>query len=95
MKIISILSYHIRRVNNLSAKENRADSRERAAEAIEIKGFKSNSWRWPRKANAFTDDKENRVCDIYNTGKKSIRLNIKHPDGMRMLTELLADGAVQ
>lgn len=64
------------------------------AEVIKIEGMKGDPWRQSGKANTFTDDEENPVYDIYNTGKKSIRLNIKHPDGMRVLMELLADADV-
>ena len=64
------------------------------AEVIKIEGFKGDPWRATAKASTFTDDEENPVFDIYNAGKKSIKLNIKHPDGIKVLMELLADADV-
>lgn len=64
------------------------------AEVVKIEGFKGDPWRQSGKANTFTGDEENPVYDIYNAGKKSIRLNIKHPEGMQVLMELLADADV-
>ena len=64
------------------------------AEVIKIEGLKGDPWRATAKASTFTSEEENPVFDIYNAGKKSIKLNIKHPDGIRLLMELLADADV-
>ena len=64
------------------------------AQVIKIEGFKGDPWRATAKASTFTAEDENPVFDIYNAGKQSIRLNIKHPDGVKLLMELLADADV-
>ena len=64
------------------------------ADVVKIEGFKGDPWRATAKASTFTTDEENPVFDIYNAGKKSIKLNIKHPDGIKVLMELLADADV-
>ncbi len=64
------------------------------AQVIKIESFKGDPWRATAKASTFTTDEENPVFDIYNAGKQSIRLNIKHETGIKLLMELLADADV-
>lgn len=64
------------------------------AEVIKIEGFKGDPWRATARANTNTQDDELPGFDVYNAGKKSIKLNIKHPDGMKILLEMLADADV-
>lgn len=64
------------------------------AEVIKIESFKGDPWRATAKACTFTCDEELPVFDVYNAGKKSIKLNIKHPDGLKLLMEMLADADV-
>lgn len=64
------------------------------ARVVKIEGFKGDPWRATAKASTFTTEEENPVFDIYNAGKESIRLNIKHEAGIKVLMELLADADV-
>ncbi len=64
------------------------------AEVIKIEGFKGDPWRATAKASTFTSEEENPVFDIYNAGKQSVKINIKHPDGIKVLMDLLADADV-
>ena len=64
------------------------------AQVIKIESFKGDPWRATAKASTFTTDEENPVFDIYNAGKQSICLNIKHETGIKLLMELLADADV-
>ena len=64
------------------------------AEVIKIEGFGGDPWRAVAKANTFTDDLENPIFDIYNAGKKSIRLNIKTGGGQEILHRLLKDADI-
>lgn len=64
------------------------------AQVIKIEGLKGDPWRATAKACTYTSDEELPVFDIYNAGKQSIKLNIKHPDGMKVLLDLLADADV-
>ena len=64
------------------------------AEVIKIEGFKGDPWRETAKACTFTGDEENPVFDIYNAGKKSIRMNIKTPEGKRLLDEMIAQADI-
>ena len=61
------------------------------AEVIKIESFHGDPWRENAKSSTFTGDEENPVFDIYNAGKKSICLDLKHPDGMAVLLEMLKD----
>lgn len=64
------------------------------ASVVKIEGFKGDPWRATAKACTYTDDLENPVYDVYNTGKESICLNIKTPDGMAILHKLLAEADI-
>lgn len=64
------------------------------AQVIKIEGFKGDPWRATAKASTFTSEEENPVFDIYNAGKQSVKINIKHPDGIKVLMDLLADADV-
>ena len=64
------------------------------AEVVKIEGFRGDPWRVTAKTSTNTADDELPVFDIYNAGKKSIKLNIKHPDGLKVLVDLLADADV-
>lgn len=64
------------------------------ADVIKIETFKGDPWRETAKACTYTDDLENPVFDIYNAGKKSICLNIKHESGMAVLMEMLKEADV-
>lgn len=64
------------------------------AEVIKIETFRGDPWRETAKACTYTDDYENPVFDIYNAGKKSVCLNIKHELGMKALMEMLSEADV-
>ena len=59
------------------------------AEVIKIESFSGDQWRESGKKLLKTDDEENPIFDVYNTGKKSICLNIKHEDGLDFTMKLL------
>lgn len=64
------------------------------ADVVKIESFGGDPWRATAKACTYTSDEELPVFDIYNAGKKSIRLNIKHEAGMNVLRKLLADADI-
>lgn len=64
------------------------------ADVVKIETFTGDPWRETAKACTYTDEYENPVFDIYNAGKKSICLNIKHESGLAVLMELLKDADV-
>lgn len=64
------------------------------ADVIKVESFQGDPWRATAKACTFTGDDELPVFDIYNAGKKSVRLNIKHEAGMKALMQLLAQADV-
>lgn len=64
------------------------------AEVVKIEGFRGDPWRATAKASTNTCEEENPVFDIYNAGKKSIRIDIKHEGGMQVLMKLLQDADV-
>lgn len=64
------------------------------ADVVKIETFSGDPWRETAKACTFTDEFENPVFDIYNAGKKSICLNIKHESGIAVLLEMLKDADV-
>ena len=64
------------------------------ADVIKIEGFKGDPWRETAKACTFTGDEENPVFDIYNAGKKSIRMNIKTAEGKKLLEEMIAQADI-
>lgn len=64
------------------------------AQVTKIEAFRGDPWRMTAKGCTGTTDEEMPVFDIYNAGKKSIKLNIKHPDGMKILLDMMADADV-
>ncbi|MBQ2818112.1 MAG: CoA transferase [Clostridia bacterium] len=64
------------------------------AEVVKIETFRGDPWRDTSKSSTFTDDFENPMFDIYNAGKKSICLNIKHELGMKTLLDMLANADI-
>ena len=50
------------------------------AEVIKIESFAGDQWRETGKKLLKTDDSENPIFDVYNTGKKSICVNIKNDE---------------
>lgn len=64
------------------------------AEVTKIESFGGDPWRFTARANTNTQDDELPGFDVYNAGKKSIKLNIKHPDGMKILLDMMADADV-
>ena len=64
------------------------------AEVIKIEGFNGDPWRVTAKVITHTDDLEMPIYDLYNSGKKSIRLNIKHPLGKKALMDMIAQADV-
>ena len=52
------------------------------AEVIKIESFTGDQWRETGKKMLSTNDDENPVFDVYNTGKKSICVNIKTEEGL-------------
>ena len=64
------------------------------AEVIKIEGFNGDPWRVTSKVITHTDDLEMPIYDLYNSGKKSIRLNIKHPLGRKALMDMIAQADV-
>ena len=64
------------------------------AEVIKIESFKGDPWRETAKACTFTGEDENPVFDIYNAGKKSIRMNIKTPAGKALLMKMISEADI-
>ena len=64
------------------------------AEVVKIEAFGGDPWRFTARANTNTEDDELPGFDVYNAGKKSIKLNIKHPDGMKILLDMMANADV-
>lgn len=64
------------------------------AEVIKIESFKGDPWRITAKANTNTTEDELPGFDVYNAGKKSIKLDIKHPQGKKILMDMMADADV-
>lgn len=64
------------------------------ADVIKVESFKGDPWRATARANTFTENDELPGYDIYNSGKKSICLNIKNETGKKVLMELLADADI-
>ena len=64
------------------------------ADVVKIEGFSGDPWRATARACTFTSDEELPVFDIYNAGKKSIQLNIKHEAGMAVLLKLLSEADI-
>lgn len=64
------------------------------AQVTKIEAFRGDPWRITAKGSTGTAEDELPVFDLYNAGKKSIKLNIKHPDGVKILMDMLADADV-
>ena len=59
------------------------------AEVIKIESPSGDQWREVGKKVLRTNDDENPVFDLYNTGKKSVCVNIKHEDGFAFVMKML------
>lgn len=59
------------------------------AKVVKIEGFRGDPWRATAMATTYTDELEVPMFDIYNAGKESICIDIKKPEGMKLLLELL------
>ncbi|MCQ2401583.1 MAG: CoA transferase [Lachnospiraceae bacterium] len=66
------------------------------AEVIKVEPVKGEFWRPYGKIawNVPADDEENPVFDIFNANKKSIPLNLKDPEGMKIMHKLLESADV-
>ncbi len=64
------------------------------AEVIKIESFTGDQWRETGKKMLSTTDVENPVFDVYNTGKKSICVNIKNADGLAFTMKMLEDADI-
>lgn len=59
------------------------------ADVIKIESFTGDQWRETGKKMLSTTDVENPVFDVYNTGKKSICVNIKTEEGLAFTLKML------
>ena len=59
------------------------------AKVVKIEAFRGDPWRNTSMATTYTDENEIPMFDIYNAGKESICLDIKNPEGMKILMEML------
>lgn len=64
------------------------------AEVIKIESFAGDQWRETGKKLLNTDDNENPIFDLYNTGKKCICVNIKNEEGKAFTLKLLENADV-
>ena len=64
------------------------------AEVIKIESFSGDQWRETGRKMLSTNDEENPVFDVYNTGKKSICVNIKTEEGLSFSMKLLEDADI-
>ena len=64
------------------------------AEVIKIESPSGDQWRETGKKMLNTTDDENPVFDVYNTGKKSISVNIKNEDGLAFVMKLLENADI-
>jgi len=64
------------------------------AEVIKIESHSGDQWRETGKKMLSTTDAENPVFDVYNTGKKSICVNIKTEDGIAFVMKLLENADI-
>ncbi len=64
------------------------------AQVIKIESFSGDQWRETGKKMLGTDDSENPVFDVYNTGKKSICVNIKTEEGLAFTLKMLESADV-
>lgn len=64
------------------------------AEVIKIESFAGDQWRETGKKLLKTDDSENPIFDVYNTGKKSICVNIKNDEGLAFTLKLIENADI-
>lgn len=64
------------------------------AEVIKVEAMAGDQWRETGKKMLNVTDEENPVFDVYNTGKKSICLNIKTPEGLEVMMKLLSEADI-
>ena len=60
------------------------------ADVIKVESPRGDPWRETAKANTGSDYAELPVYDIYNSRKRDVCLDLKHPDGMKAFLDLLA-----
>jgi len=59
------------------------------AEVIKVEGLTGDPWRERGRNLIGRGDQENPIYDVYNCGKRSIRVNIKDPKGLDCLVKLI------
>ena len=64
------------------------------ASVIKIESPTGDQWRETGKKMLNTTDDENPVFDVYNTGKKSISVNIKNEEGLAFVMKLIEDADI-
>lgn len=64
------------------------------AEVIKIESKGGDPWRYSSAGYTKTDFTENPLFDIYNAGKKCISLNIKTPDGAKIIMQMLEEADI-
>jgi len=64
------------------------------ADVIKVETVTGDQWRTQGKLLLNTTDLENPYFDIYNTGKKCISINIKHPKGLELMLKLIGDADI-
>ena len=64
------------------------------AEVIKVEAFSGDQWRESGMKTLKRGEDENPIFDVYNTGKSSICINIKHEDGLKCMMRILADADV-
>lgn len=64
------------------------------ADVIKVEGLTGDPWRERGRNIIGRGDGENPIYDVYNTGKRSIRVNIKDPKGFECLVKLIEEADV-